>query len=83
VTDAIKRVLRNRKSEIVEFNTTLRGRERCFRARINPILASGSEPSTVSMLARDVTESKALETQLLRSQRLESVGKPRAASRTT
>src|SRR3990167_3596208 len=75
VTDAIKRVLRNRKSEIVEFNTTLRGRERCFRARINPILASGSEPSTVSMLARDVTESKALETQLLRSQRLESVGK--------
>lgn len=75
VTDAIKRVLGNRKSEAVEFNTTLRGRERCFRARINPILAPGSEPVTVSMLARDVTESKALETQLLRSQRLESVGK--------
>ncbi len=75
VTDAIRRVLRNRKSEVVEFNITLRGRERCFRARINPILASGRDPSTVSMLARDVTESKALETQLLRSQRLESVGK--------
>ncbi len=75
VTDTIKRVLRNRKSEVVEFNITLRGRERCFRARINPILVSGSEPATVSMLARDITESKSLETQLLRSQRLESVGK--------
>lgn len=74
-TGAIKRVLGNRKSEVVEFNIVLNGRERCFRARINPIFASGSEPGTVSMLARDVTESKALETQLLRSQRLESVGK--------
>ncbi|HVY55096.1 MAG TPA: GAF domain-containing protein, partial [Thermodesulfobacteriota bacterium] len=74
-TTAIKRVLDNKKSEVVEFNTVLLGRERCFRARINPIFASGKEPGTVSMLARDVTESKALETQLLRSQRLESVGK--------
>lgn len=75
VTSAIKRVLKNKKSEVVEFNVVLNGRERCFRARINPIFASGREPDTVSMLARDVTESKALETQLLRSQRLESVGK--------
>jgi len=75
VTTAIKRVLDNKKSEVVEFNVMLKGKERCFRARINPISASGGKPGTVSMLARDVTESKALETQLLRSQRLESVGK--------
>ena len=75
ITEAIKNVLRNRRSEIAEFNTVLHGRERCFRARINPIFTSGEEPGTVSMLARDVTESRALETQLLRSQRLESVGK--------
>jgi PAS domain S-box-containing protein len=73
--EAIRRVLRNRKSEVVEYKLFINGRERSFRARVNPIFASGSEPGTVSMLARDVTESKALETQLLRSQRLESIGK--------
>ncbi|HKQ32989.1 MAG TPA: ATP-binding protein, partial [Thermodesulfobacteriota bacterium] len=73
--EAIRRVLGNRKSEVVEYKLFINGRERMFRARVNPIFASGSEPGTVSMLARDVTESKALETQLLRSQRLESVGK--------
>ena len=72
--DAINRVLKNRKSEIIEYNLFINGRERCFRARINPILTPEGGTKTVSMLARDVTESKALETQLLRSQRLESVG---------
>ncbi|MEW6146203.1 MAG: GAF domain-containing protein [Thermodesulfobacteriota bacterium] len=73
--EAIRRVLGNRKSEVVEYKLFINGGERSFRARVNPIFASGTEPGTVSMLARDVTESKALETQLLRSQRLESVGK--------
>jgi len=72
--ESIHSVLRNRKSEVVEYKLFINGRERSFRARINPIFPSGVEPGTVSMLARDVTESKALETQLLRSQRLESVG---------
>jgi PAS domain S-box-containing protein len=73
--EAIRRVLRNRKSEVVDYKLFINGSERSFRARVNPIFAPGTEPGTVSMLARDVTESKALETQLLRSQRLESVGK--------
>ncbi len=75
LTVAIKRVLRNRKSEVVELNIPLFGRDRCFRCRINPIFSSDGIPETVSMLARDITESKALETQLFRSQRLESIGK--------
>lgn len=73
-SDAINRVLKNRKSEVIEYKLFIMGRERSFRARINPIITPDSQPNTVSMLARDFTESKALETQLLRSQRLESVG---------
>ncbi len=73
-SEAIKRVLKKRKSEVIEYKLFIMGRERSFRARINPIITPDDQPNTVSMLARDVTESKALETQLLRSQRLESVG---------
>lgn len=73
--DTIRRVIKEQKSEIVEYTVTLKNGERCFRARINPIIPSINGTKTLSMLSRDVTESKALESMLLRAQRLDSVGK--------
>lgn len=75
IVSTIRRVIRDRRPEIIEYKHELSRGERLFRARINPITASDERTSTVSMSSRDVTESKVLETTLLRVQRLESVGK--------
>ncbi len=72
---AIRRVIKKQKFEIIEYTLELKNGERCFRARINPITLPYKKTKTVSILTRDVTESKALESMLLRAQRLESVGK--------
>ncbi|MCL4243712.1 MAG: response regulator, partial [Candidatus Dadabacteria bacterium] len=76
MTDLIRRVISTRKSESAEYRIATDSGEREFRVRVNPIVTSGgARQGTASVLFRDITDSKVLQTRLLRSQRLDSLGK--------
>ena len=75
MTDVIRRVIVTGKSESAEYKIATDSGDRIFRVRINPITSGGARQDTASVLFRDITESKMLETRLLRSQRLDSLGK--------
>lgn len=75
MTDVIRRVISTRKSESAEYKIATDSGERVFRVRVNPITSGGARQGTASVLFRDITDSKVLESSLLRSQRLDSLGK--------
>lgn len=75
MTDVIRQVLVTGKSESAEYKIATDSGDRIFRVSINPITSGGARQDTASVLFRDITESKVLETRLLRSQRLDSLGK--------
>src|SRR5690606_35056890 len=75
MTDVIRRVISTRKSESAEYKIATDSGERTFRVRVNAITSGGLRQGTASVLFRDITDGKVLETRLLRSQRLDSLGK--------
>lgn len=75
MTDVIRRVISTGKSETAEYKIATDSGERTFRVRVNAITSGGARQGTASVLFRDITDSKVLETRLLRSQRLDSLGK--------
>ncbi len=64
LAEAVKRVLASEHSESMEYSLEVTGGQRCFLARISPILIQDKqdEPSkTVSIVIRDITERKEAE----------------------
>jgi PAS domain S-box-containing protein len=66
--------LRMTRSEDISFQYGSNGKQGFLQATFNPIPSPGEGPPGVLMLATDVTEKKALESQLMNAQKLESIG---------
>jgi PAS domain S-box-containing protein len=70
----IKRVMKSKMAESLDYSMEVITGHRQFVARVSPIVNTDGSCDRVCILSRDVTEQKKLEAQFLRAQRLESIG---------
>jgi PAS domain S-box-containing protein len=70
----IKRVMKSKMAESLDYSMEVITGHRQFVARVSPIANTDGSCDRVCILSRDVTEQKKLEAQFLRAQRLESIG---------
>ena len=72
--DVITRVLATGIGENLEYQSSAGRETRYFLARVAPIRASDETFKSVCLLARDITDRRKLERQLIQSQKMEAVG---------
>ena len=71
---AIRQALKTGKTQMIKYQLAVPAGERWFEGKISPVRSAEGGEKLVVMVARDVTERIKLEEELLRSQKLESVG---------
>jgi two-component system cell cycle sensor histidine kinase/response regulator CckA len=72
--DAISRVLATGVGENLEYESIVGKEVHWYLARVTPIRAVNGEFQSVCLLARDISDRRKLETQLVQSQKMEAVG---------
>ena len=72
--DAISRVLATGVGENLEYESIVGKEVHWYLARVTPIRAVNGELQSVCLLARDISDRRKLETQLVQSQKMEAVG---------
>ncbi|HET9401488.1 MAG TPA: PAS domain S-box protein [Candidatus Acidoferrales bacterium] len=72
--DVVQRVLASGVGENLEYENGSEKETRCFLARVTPIRAADGAYKSVCLLARDITDRRKLERQLIQSQKMEAVG---------
>ncbi len=70
----LKRIFTTGQEDVIYFDLPISHKVRYFESRVAPEFAKDGSVETVLVLARDITDRKQLESQLLQSQKMEAIG---------